>query len=180
MKNLMFLRRSAKSLLCCLIAAFAFDVMAQGLGPIHITTNRKRVDKEKKETGSHTISREEWVQVVELDNRSPRSMDNVTVKYRVYKLDDSHGAKRSEMSLIFEEGEHKIEVLERLKKEVFETTPVKIEVNSLKPGWYYTDGAKGTVKDRLHGVWLKIYEDGELIQEYINPTTLRTSHPWEE
>ncbi len=118
--------------------------------------------------------------VVTLQNNSVKPVTNVQVRYRLYMVDDEHGASRKEMKLRSIEGSENFEKLERGQKVSFETESVTLEKTQLKPGWFYTDGAKREIKDRVRGIWVKVFSDGKFLQEYINPPTLKNSDSWED
>lgn len=153
---------------------------AQGAGPLLITTARNRAEKEQRQTELHLVSVEDWTHLVTLQNTSVRPLENLEIRYRVYYMDDHHGAMRNEIKLRFLDGTEIVEKLERGQKHQFETRPVRLEKRELKPGWSYADGSKSAVKDRLRGIWVKVYQEGRLAQEHINPVSLRKSDPWEE
>jgi hypothetical protein len=150
-----------------------------GLSPVKVTATRKRTDVEVKNKSAHLVKKEDWIQVVTLENSSSKPLENIEAVYRIYKIDDSHGAERKDMKLKWTEGKKSFPLLERLKKEVFETEPITLETNTLKGGYYYTDGSKSQVRDKVRGFRIKVFENGKLIHDYANPTTLKTSDPWE-
>ena len=49
----------------------------------------------------------------------------------------------------------------------------------LKADWYFNNGAKGKAKDELSGIWVRVYSGSELINEFAQPTSLKTKEEWE-
>ena len=65
-------------------------------------------------------------------------------------------------------------------KTTFETDPVTLKKARLKADWYYANGAKGKAKDEISGVWVRVFSGSEMIDEYANPSSLKSQEKWEE
>ena len=66
------------------------------------------------------------------------------------------------------------------RKAQFETAPFKLEKEELDGGWFYRSGGDGRARDRVTGIWVRAYTDGNLVGEYANPSTLTKNKEWED
>jgi hypothetical protein len=62
----------------------------------------------------------------------------------------------------------------------FKTIPLKLMKEELDSGWVYESGGSGRWKDRVTGVWIRAYANGEIVGEYSNPTTIAKKREWKD
>lgn len=126
---------------------------------------------------SHTVTtKEKWGYKVTLENRAFKPVDGAEVQYRQFKLDD---ALRGESKLVGVAGSTTISGLRTGQKFSFETVPVELERQELRPGWVYTDDAKRKVKDGLAGLWIRVMQGGQVAFEWQQPPDLKNNAKWE-
>jgi len=53
-----------------------------------------------------------------------------------------------------------------------ESDPVELNKSNLVGAWIYSDGAKPNAHDRLVGLAVRVYENGQQFAEFANPSTL--------
>ncbi len=147
-------------------AGFSAEEKPLSANSFSIKTMRKVIDSTTKKTNSTTTKSELCAYQVEIVNRAFRDLKDLKVEYRVYKRDDNYGAKQSEKDLIYVSGEEEIELLENGRNFTFVTNSIQLDTSKLNANWRYTDGAKPEIKDRLYGLWMRIYSGGELVCDF--------------
>jgi len=74
--------------------------------------------------------------------------------------------------------------IDSLGKTSFDTDSVALTKASLlgPPGGYtyFVNGAKPTAADTLTGLWVRVYQNGNLFAEYSYPSGLSSSETWKE
>ncbi len=158
--------------------ASGIDAGAQGTSGLRISAQRKRVEKKEEARVGETVTREKWIYQITFENTGFKEMTDLVAKYRIYRLNDEHGAARGEMTLASEQGEIALGTLRSREKKTVDTKPMEIETLALKSGWTYRDGSKHKVEDRVKGFWVKVFRGEELIEDYANPSTLRKADNW--
>ncbi|HEY0945931.1 MAG TPA: hypothetical protein VGD81_11720 [Opitutaceae bacterium] len=129
----------------------------------------------KRDQDAATLSRtEDAGYTVTIHNESSTALENVRIEYRVFMLDDRHGAKRSQMALKSQSGSERIAQLAAKTAVDFKTVTLPLQRLELKPDWVYVDGAKRKIADQLAGIWFKVYRaDGTQIGEYASTESLK-------
>jgi hypothetical protein len=116
-----------------------------------------------------------------ITNRTFQDLEPVTLKYMIFYKDEKPGstAKPTELSVA---GSVTTEALKRNGgQSTVDTVPVELQSTELPPSVRYTTGAKQIAKDRITGVWVRVYAaDGTLMLDQPNPTTLAKKHEWKE
>ena len=51
--------------------------------------------------------------------------------------------------------------------------------SQLEPGYIWANGAKKTSKDKLEGIWVKIFVGDKLVREVSKPENMMRKEPWE-
>lgn len=161
---------------CVAFSSGALNLMAAPLLNFNVSCDKKRFDVDRTASVSTKFSKEEWGYGVTIENKSFKNLDALEVQYRQYKLDDK---LKGDVKLKPISGSTTIASLRNGEKFKFDTTPVVVEKQELKAGWYYTDGSKSKVKDALRGLWLRILKDGQVVFEYQNPPGLQSKASWD-
>jgi hypothetical protein len=170
--------RSVLRLLIILVT-LSTSAVAQ-LYDVQISATRKKIDQQKSRKGEHaTVTTKEMVYVVTVENRSFKSFEELHIKYMIFYADAQPG--KSEKAIeAHHKGSETLKNLSTHRTAQFETAPFKLEKEELDSGWYYTGGGDGRAKDRVKGVWIRAYSNGELVGEYANPTTVAKSREWQD
>lgn len=128
---------------------------------LETSVQRVTVESEQRETESRTYTTEYVAYQIEITNRTFSDLENLDIEYTVYKREDHHGARRSDMTLSSHPGRTKIESLRNLDKFTFQTDPVKLETSELKARWRYRDRAKRSISDGIAGLHMRILQDNQ-------------------
>lgn len=77
-------------------------------------------------------------------------------------------------------GTANIPALTPQEKFTFDTKSVELFEKGLSSQFAgYTNGGRTRSKDSIKGIWIKLFEGGQEVGEYINPTTLSNKVKWE-
>ncbi len=136
----------------------------------------KRLDVERRESIGQTISAEEWGCGVTLENKSFKDQDGLTAKYMLFVKDVGAGGS----SIGNGSGAFEISALENNNKNVFTTNGIGVLRQQVKAGYYYKGTARSRLGDSFSGIWLRIYQGGELMGEYSSPQGFPSREKCEE
>ena len=75
-------------------------------------------------------------------------------------------------------GTQKIETFQSNSKFEFDTEAVDLKKSELTGGYYYTSGAKPKANATLDGIWIRVYQDGNMIAEFSQPNDVKTTKKW--
>lgn len=147
---------------------------------IEISFSRTRLDKEKDKKDSNlTVTAQKIAYDIELENKSFDDFGELTVKYMVFYEDSKPGATTGPVEK-FVKGSEKVEGIRARDTTEIQTKPVKIESAELDTGWVWSSGASNKTRDRVLGVWCRVYHKGTRVGEYVNPSSLARRHEWED
>jgi hypothetical protein len=168
--------RSVIQLLIILVSA-ATSAVAQ-LHDVQISVTPKKIDQQKSRRGEHaTVITKEMAYIVKVENRSFKTFDELNVKYIIFYADSQPGRTEKPIEA-HHKGSETLRNLSTYRTAQFETAPFKLEKEELDGGWYYASGSDGRAKDRVKGVWVRAYANGNLVGEYANPSTILKNREW--
>lgn len=156
------------------VVAWSQRRAAQAPVALRIATSQFKQTAKREQSIAALSRTEDAGYVVTVHNDSRTALENVRAEYRIYMLDDRHGAKKSEMALKNRSGSERIALLQPKAAVDFKTETLTLQRYELKADWVYVDGAKKKVADQLAGIWLKVYRaDGTQIGEYASSESLK-------
>jgi hypothetical protein len=148
----------------------------------------RRADQQTKEAQGKTTNggtdtvvkvKEDWQYVVTLENKDAFTpLQNLEIKYIIFFKQEQLGSLAAPR-LGRQAGSTKIDSIKGNDKVEFHTVSVQLEKASLQ-GAYYLNGAKTDANANLAGLWIRIYQNGNLIAEMCRPPTLSSKEKWEE
>lgn len=150
-------------------------------GSVLIELSRAKFSTEKKEATGVTYSYEQWGFNVTLANRSNQPLDKLRAEYVLF-LDPSEQLidSKEEAKLKRRRGQAEVEPIPMSGRVQFRTDTVEAVKVALKSGWVWSDSdKKRTARDKLYGVWVRVYRGDELVAETAMPNTLTTKEEWE-
>ena len=125
--------------------------------------------------GSRFHSQEQWAYDVTVENKSFKPLEGLELRYVVFSKHEKFGStdpaetKRANGSLT-------IGSLKPHEKKSFTTNSVEIDKTQLDGDYYFPSGGKQKAQDSLVGCWVRVYQNGQQIAEYANPSTLLREH----
>lgn len=165
--------------LLMILVAMSSSAVAQ-LYDVQISATPKKIDQQKSRKGEHaTVTTKEMAYIVTVENRSFKTFDELNVKYMIFYADSQPGRTEKPIEA-HHKGSETLRNLSTYRKAQLETTPFKLEKEELDGGWYYTSGGDGRARDRVTGVWVRAYANGNLVGEYANPSTVTKNREWKD
>ena len=151
-----------------------------GLSEVDILVEKERVaqDKERRD-GDMTVTTNTVIYDVEIKSRSFKALENLSVGYMVFYEVAEHGSKDKGVEK-FVKGKETIGTLGKSAVFSFKTKPVSLSKVELDGNVYWTSGASGRSRDKMVGVWVRVFSGDALIAEYTNPSTLGRKQVWKD
>lgn len=117
-----------------------------------------------------------------LKNTSDRPVKDIRVEYLMLKFTDEVAAKkRSAGQQERQKGQLELASLAGRTESRLATKKFSMRETSLEPGWTWAGGEAGKAresKDKLEGIWVKVYSGDLLILETARPESLMRKEPW--
>ena len=170
------MRKSTSYLLVLLI--FATSVLGQ-LADVRLMASPKKLDEQKSRQGNVTLTTKEVAYMVTVENRTFKTIDELQIKYMIFYLDPKPGSSDKPLE-VSHKGRETLTNFAANRTAIFETSPLKLIKEELDSGWFYEGGVSGRSKDRVTGVWIRAYVNGEIVGEYSNPTTIARKREWKD
>lgn len=115
-----------------------------------------------------------------IQNETAFDMEEVRIEYRVFKFEDAIAAqKRSEGEIRKLKGSAKVGSIPAWSEESTETKQFPMQQTKLAGGYYFSSGGKETSKDKMEGVWVRVYVDDYLATEATQPGNLDRKMGWD-
>jgi hypothetical protein len=170
------MRKSTSHLLVLLI--LATSALGQ-LADVHLVASPKKLDEQKSRQGNLTITTKEVAYTVTVENRTFKAIDELQIKYMIFYLDPKPGNSGKALE-VSHKGKEILTNFAANRTATFETSSLKLIKEELDSGWHYSGGVSGRSKDRVTGVWIRAYSNGEIVGEYSNPTTIAGKREWKD
>lgn len=138
-------------------------------------------DKSRWESNGGGIMRKSWKESygIVLKNDSYIDLQNVRVDYLIFKFEDAMAAqKRSEGVVRQLTGTTKVPVIKAGEEATATTEKFPMLETKLEPGYYWADGGKKTSKDKMDGIWVRVYVGDVLATELSRPENLSRKETW--
>ena len=162
--------------LLCLLLLLATD------GAVRAGNSDLKIDivpKKEGQTGdrpprSDTISasaKEDWSYEVTIENKTFKEMTNLEVKYVIFYKREKLG-ETGKAAMQRQSGSSTIASLKPREKQSFRTSSLVMKKASLDPDYTYKGAGREKAEDKLTGLWVRVYANGQQFAEYANPSTL--------
>ena len=169
----------------CLLLGLSLVLLAtsaQSLNsPYHVDVKceLKRLDVKRSASQSTETAEEKWAYTVEITNHSFKEIPDLRADYIIFSKHEKFGSLEKQKAERLK-GSKSLGAVPNNGRTSFETDAVSLKKARLKADWYYSSGAKNTAKDGVAGVWVRLYSGNDLIDEYTQPSSLRTQEKWED
>jgi len=141
--------------------------------------SKTRLDKEEAEKGNKTISTQSWAFKVELKNNNFADLTDLEVRYKIFVRGDDGSSTRSKQDVKIEAGTHTIESIKQNSTIEFVTKPVTLSSSQLDSDYYYTDGSRSKKKDTIYGIWIKVFQNGNEVAQFLTPSSIEGKVSWD-
>ena len=139
----------------------------------------KRLDVKRTASQSTEIAEEKWAYTVEITNHSFKDIPDLRADYLIFSKHEKFGSLEQGKGERLK-GSKALGTVPNNGKTSFETEAVSLKKARLKADWYYSSGAKNTAKDGVAGIWVRIYSGNDLIDEFAQPSSLKSQEKWED
>jgi len=146
---------------------------------VEISATPQKDAKDKERSGNKIKAEKSLQYSVKILNRSFRDIAGLTAEYRIFIRNDS--GKGAVTLQKMSKKAFKLEIPSILKhgEFAFDTEAVLLKSTQLDGGWVYTDGTRNRIEDRGAGIWMRVFQDGKVIGEYMNPTSLKNKESFD-
>ncbi len=171
------MKLSLSVLVLLVLATFASQAALQDFD---ITATREKMGQERgRADGNTTVTTKEIRYRIEVKSRSFKALENVEVKYRVFYKDQEAGSTGDGI-LRSQNGSEKFPLVGAQAAVTLTTKPFQLTTEQLDGNWYYGSGAGNKSSDRVAGIWIRVYINGQLSQEFCNPSTISRKADWKD
>ena len=157
-------------------------------GALQVELSRGKFDTTKKDvdvtltTGDivkngRTITEEKWGYSVMVSNRTPQPIENLRAEYILFATVDDIQVKEKQ-GLKKKRYKAPIDTIAELGKTTFRTETISAIKSKFNGNIVAAKSGDSSSRETLHGIWLRIYRDKELVYEASAPETLRTTEKW--
>lgn len=165
-----------------LLAVVAFFMVGNAwaaLSDVEISATRKKLDEQKANNSFSVTTTKEIAYTVVVKSKSFKPLSNLEVRYLIFFENSQLGANEGSSERV-EKGREQIASLEANRSHTFETSPIKLDSAVLNAGYAYTDGSASQTRDKVNGIWIRVYSEGKMIGEYANPTSIAKRQTWKD
>ena len=171
--------RKSASCVFAILSVISISAVAQ-LHDVQISATPRKLDEQKdRPRGNVTVTTKEIAYRVTVENRTFKTIPELQMKYMIFYVDPKPGSPEKPIEA-HHKGSETLTVLASNRVATFETNPFKLTREELDAGWYWAGGGSGRLKDKVTGVWIRAYSNGNLVGEYSNPTTIPKKKEWKE
>jgi len=164
------------------LALILFAASALSLGsPYHIEMKceLKRLEVKRNASQSTETAEEKWGYTGDITNHSFKEIPDLRADYIIFSKHEKFGST-ADAKALQQKGSKSLGPLANNGKASFETDAVTLKKARLKADWYYSSGAKSTTKDGVAGIWVRVYSGNDLVDEFTQPSSLKTQEKWED
>ncbi len=164
------------TLLAALVFCAAGVVQAQ-LETVKISVARTQKDQSKDGKGVVTVVTKEIAYRINVLNKTFKPLADVEVKYLIFYEDAKPGATTAPV-VASHAGSEKFISIEANRNVEFDTTTFQLSQSDLSGNYFYESGGSNRAKDRVVGVWIKVFSAGKEVGEYANPVSILKKQTW--
>jgi hypothetical protein len=169
-----YLRRKTHISLAAFAFVFAFAVATAAADnfDVEIRTVAKMVGANQPQNqGHHATSKENWNYDITVENKRFQPLTELQVRYMIFYTTAELGSKEAPLQQ-HQSGSFSIDALRPQERKGAATTPIELNKSHIVGRRHYTNGGRIKAEDALVGIWVRVYQGGQLIGEYANPSTL--------
>jgi hypothetical protein len=149
-------------------------------GSVQLELSRGMFSSEKRDSTGVVYTYEQWGYNIVINNRSGPPLENIRAEYiLLMEPNPYHTAPSDRNKLIRTTGTANLEPLQTGARTQFRTSTVEVVKVALKDGWVWTDAdRKRTTRDKLYGLWVRVFRGDELIAEATTPAGIVQREKW--
>ncbi len=130
-------------------------------------------------TPNEQVQSQKWKGEVKVRNASRKESQALDARYLLVVKRQQLGQKAGKDEFETVKGESKIEPLKSMTEGGFQTKEVELLNRTLLGNFYVANGGLNKSMDDVSGVWIKLFENGKEVGEYVNPPTIKSKYKLE-
>ncbi|MGE9292844.1 MAG: hypothetical protein ACQKBW_04465 [Puniceicoccales bacterium] len=146
---------------------------------LHVEARSSQTNSKKHDDGSAKWKTWDGYYKMKIENDSDISLRDVRIEYNFWTFHmDLAAQSRRDGDTEITSGSLTIPMLK--SRNDFECDSAKVSMRSfdLRSGWSWLGGGKDESEDKLEGIWIRVYYQGELIEDWSNPSSLKEKYKW--
>lgn len=148
-------------------------------GAFKVRFSKETTQKNESSNGGIFSERYKAGYNIHITNTTQKSFDDIQVEYKIYKYKDALNThKRREGDMVHDKGEVSLNQIYADSESVVQTKLFPMLETKLEPGYRWEEGGKETSKDRLEGVWIRVYVGDLMVHEESRPENLMRKEAW--
>lgn len=155
----------------CLLALATCGFAGNSDLEIHCVAKRIDQTMNRASDGGANRTQERWAYDISIENKTFKDLTGLEVRYVVFLTREKLGEKTAPAPER-QKGSFTIDLLRSHDKRMFTTDAVELKKSNLVGNWIYTSGAKPNAQDALIGLAIHVYQNGQLLAEFANPSNL--------
>lgn len=126
---------------------------------------KEKVGTRKSSAMNQTITQEEWICKMKINNRSGQTVDNVVANYMIFYSDTGDGRPVVRR----QSGQAQVGSIKHLQEVIVPTQSVNLAEYRLDGGFYFEDGTRARRKDNIEGLVVNILVSGKQVFTWSSP-----------
>lgn len=165
--------------LCVIALWLGASVLSAGNLDVEIHCAPRKIDQQvsRASDGGAATTKEHWNYEITVENRMFKPLSSLELKYVIFYTQEQLGVKAAPAQKQ-KSGSFTIGEMKPHEKKSLTTDSVELSKANLVGNWIYSSGAKPNAQDKLVGLAVRIYQNGQQFAEYANPSTL-SKEKWE-
>ncbi|MEI9893218.1 MAG: hypothetical protein WDN28_04765 [Chthoniobacter sp.] len=143
---------------------------------VEVSADRKRLEFDPGKAvgeGRDSKSTEKYAYEVKVQNRTFGDVPGLDIQYLIFVERQKLGELKDKDTVERIMGTTKVEPLSRKTMvQTATTSEFTLTKQALVGDYYYPNGGRRKVADNVLGIWVKVLNEGKVIAEYTNPTTV--------
>jgi hypothetical protein len=125
--------------------------------------------------GSQAKDSETVVYDLTVQNQTLADLAGLKVDYLIFIERPKLGQPMTEPSRVERvSGTQSIDVLSNRAPQTVTTNPITLNKENLVGRWHYKNGGRIKAEDTVAGVWVRVTQNGQVVGEYANPSTIKS------
>jgi hypothetical protein len=149
-------------------------------GIFQMSINRRNIESDANRHASTRIRNSRLQHIITLTHNRAQEFPKLEVRYMLFHFSPRLAAQdRNEGTQTIFRGTTTLENIGQFGSGTFEMPPVDMRVHQLAANVRYVSGGSRTARDRIDGIWVRIYENGLLIGEVQQPGVYFRNLEWD-
>jgi hypothetical protein len=125
-----------------------------------------------------TARKKEQIYQITVTNSSFKEVPEMELKYIIFLEREKLGSKAASIERVT--GAAPLKALKVREKQTVETKDFALASESLAPGWIFENGGKVRTRESVKGIWVRLYRDGQLVNELVSPSSIAAKEEWRD